>query len=83
MEENTAGSGAGTTRSPKSRPPRAKTKKTEDLEIHHSEVIKAEGVQADWTFKGYQKYVVQDLLIQPYNTCYRLEQWVLFLPVDR
>jgi hypothetical protein len=70
MDDNTAGSGAGTTRLPK-----AETKKTEDLEIHHREVIKVEGVQADWTFKGYQKYVVQDLLIQPYNTCFLLEQW--------
>jgi hypothetical protein len=26
-------------------------------------------------FKGYQDYVVQDLIIQPNNTCYRLEQW--------
>jgi hypothetical protein len=75
MDDNTAGSGAGATRSSKSRPPKAETKKTEDLETHHSEVIKVEGVQADWTFKGYQKYVVQDLLIQPYNTCFLLEQW--------
>jgi predicted RNase H-like nuclease (RuvC/YqgF family) len=40
MDDNTTGSGAGTTRSPKTHPPKAKTKKTEDLEIHHSEVIK-------------------------------------------
>ena len=38
-------------------------------------MVNVEGVQEDWTFKSYEKYVVQDLRIEPDNTCYLLEQW--------
>jgi hypothetical protein len=38
-------------------------------------VVKVEGVQEDWSFKGHESYVVQDLRIEPDNTCYLLEQW--------
>jgi len=75
MDDNTGGDSSGTTGSPRSRLPKKKSKKTQDLEIHHSEVVKAEGVQEDWTFKGHESYVVQDLRIEPQNTCYLLEQW--------
>ena len=75
MDEDTAGGGTDNTGSPRSRPPNRKNKKTQDLEIHHSEVVKVEGVHKDWTFKGYEQYVVQDLRIEPENTCYLLEQW--------
>ena len=75
MDDNTGGGGRGNPGSARSRPAKTKSKQTQDLEIHHSEVVKVEGVQADWTFKGYEKYVVQDLRIEPDNTCYLLEQW--------
>ncbi len=75
MDDNTGGGGSGNTGSPRSRPPKTKSKTTQDLEIHHNEVVKVEGVQEDWTFKGYEHYVVQDLRIEPDNTCYLLEQW--------
>jgi len=75
MDDDTKGSGAGNTGSPRSRSGGTKSKKTQDLEIHHSEVVKVEGVQEDWTFKGHEQYVVQDLRIEPDNTCYLLEQW--------
>ncbi len=75
MDDDTAGSGTGSTGSPGSRPAKKKSKKTQDLEIHHKEVVKVEGVHKDWTFKGHEKYIVQDLRIEPDNTCYLLEQW--------
>ena len=53
---------------------RKRRKKTAPLTIHHVEVIKAEAVPAGAVFKGYQDYGVQDLLIRPDNTRYRLEQ---------
>ena len=75
MDENTGGGGTGNTGSRRARPPKVKSKKTQDLEIHHREEVRVEGVQEDWTFKGYDKDVVQDLRIEPENTCYLLEQW--------
>ena len=69
MDDDTGGGGTGNTGSPRSRPFKRKSKKTQDLEIHHSEVVEVEGVHKDWTFKGYEKYVVQDLRIEPDNTC--------------
>ena len=52
-----------------------KKKKTVDLDIHQTEIIKAENIPAGSIFKGYKEYTVQELIIQPHNTCYRLEQW--------
>ena len=75
MDGGTGGGGTGNTGSPRPRRSKTKSKNTQDLEIHHREVVKAEGVQEDWTFKGYANYVVQDLRIEPDNTCYLLEQW--------
>jgi hypothetical protein len=75
MDDDTGGGGPGNTGSPRSRAPKRKNKKTQDLEIHHSESVKVEGVHEDWTFKGYEKYVVQDLRIEPDNIGYLLEQW--------
>jgi len=53
-----------------------KRKKTKELKIHKQEVIEAEGVQNDWEFKGYNDYVVQDVLIQSQNTKYRLKKYL-------
>ena len=75
MDDSTGGGGSGSSGSARSRRSKTKSKKTQDLEIHHTEVVKVEGVQEDWTFKGYENYVVQDLRIEPDNTCYLLEQW--------
>lgn len=75
MDDHTGGGDSGNTGSSRPRASKKKSKKTQDLEIHHREVVKVQAVQEDWSFKGHQSYVVQDLRIEPQNTCYLLEQW--------
>jgi len=57
------------------RPGWAKRKKTAELEIHATTTVAAAEVPAGSRFKGYQEYTVQDILLQPHNTRYRLERW--------
>ncbi len=52
-----------------------KKKKTKDLKIHNTELIKAENVPEGSSFKGYKEFVVQDIVVEPYNTLYRMERW--------
>ena len=68
-EENEKSSGSG------KRPGSAKRKKTEELDIHETRVICPGFIPEGSSFKGYQDYVVQDIVIKPHNTRYRLERW--------
>ncbi len=52
-----------------------KRKKTEELSIHETEIIEPDVIPEGSTFKGYRDVVVQDLVIQLHNTCYRLAQY--------
>lgn len=58
------------------RPGSEKRKKTDKLEISKVEIIEAEGVCPDWKFKGYSNYVVQEIIIKPYNIRYRLKRYL-------
>jgi hypothetical protein len=62
---------------PKKRAGSEKRNKNAELIIHEEKVISAEHVPNGSRFKGYQNYVVQDLIINPKNTRYRLERWQL------
>ena len=53
------------------------TKKTGKLEIHARSRIKPESIPQGSIFKGYLKFTVQDIILQPYNTVYELERWML------
>lgn len=50
-------------------------KKTEKLKIHQLERIQPAGLPAGSRYKGCRSYVVQDLKIEAFNTCYLLERW--------
>jgi hypothetical protein len=49
--------------------------KTAQLTIHETKPVEATGVPEGSAFKGYRRYVVQDLELQAHNTCFWLEQW--------
>ena len=53
----------------------AKRKKTEELEIHETRIIKPNMLPNGCRFKGYKEFTVQDLIIMPRNTRYLLERW--------
>ncbi|MCP4103916.1 MAG: transposase, partial [Lentisphaerae bacterium] len=60
---------------PGKRPGSAKRKKTEEPDIHETVIISPDSVPENSEFKGCQDYVVQDIVIRPHNTRYRLERW--------
>ena len=49
--------------------------KTAQLIIHATEEVAVADVPEGAQFKGYRRFVVQDLEIRTHNTCYLLEQW--------
>jgi hypothetical protein len=59
------------------RPGSEKRKKHSGLTIDKTEIIKANAVPFGAEFKGYDKFIIQDLEIKTVNTKYKLERWLL------
>jgi hypothetical protein len=59
------------------RPGSAKRSKTRELKIHNTEPLLLADLPAGTRFHGYQDFVVQDLKVEPYNTCYRRGRYQL------
>ena len=47
------------------------------LKIDVTTIIEAEGVPIDARFKGYEEFIVQDLVVETRTTLYRRERWQL------
>ena len=62
-------------RNARKRKRRQKKSKNKKIEIHEMISIKPDNIPNGSIFKGYQEYIVQDLVIGNWNTCYRRERW--------
>lgn len=59
------------------RPGSSKRSKNKNLKIDKEEIIGVVDVPSGSLRKGYQDYIIQDLIIKPIVTRYRLERWQL------
>lgn len=53
----------------------AKEKKQENLEIHSTVPVVAEGIPTGWKFVGYKSRIIQDIVIRANNIDYQIEVW--------
>ena len=58
---------------PKNR--KSKGSKKNRISIHDEVVIKPKIIPEGASFKGYRNYLVQDIAIKSFNTCFKIERW--------
>jgi len=66
------GSKRNKTKKRKKRPKKSKTKK---IEIHEVVSLKPDSLPEGSKLKDYQEYIVQDIVLGNWNTCYRRQRW--------
>jgi len=71
-DTDASGQGRGNHSNGKNTKPRKRKKK---LTIHHTCIIRPEQLPKGSRLLGYEDYLIQDLLIQPHNTRYRLARY--------
>jgi cell division septum initiation protein DivIVA len=59
------------------RKPGRRGAKRPKLTIDETKIIKAENIEAGARFKGYEDFIVQDVIVQPRTILYRRERWLL------
>jgi hypothetical protein len=62
-------------RNVRKRKKRQKRSKSKKIEIHDVVHIKPDTIPEGSTLKSYQDYLVQDMVIGNWNTCYRRQRW--------
>ena len=76
IKPSTLDKGSGTPSGDGPRPGSAKRSKKKDLKIHETVKVPPEGIPEGSRFKGYEDFTVQNIILKPHNTVYRLEYWV-------
>jgi len=59
----------------KPRPNETKESKKDRLAIHEQRILKPQEIPLGSVFKGYRTYLVQDIILSPHNTLFKLERW--------
>ena len=59
----------------KKRKRRSKKSKTKKIEIHEVVSLKPDSLPEGSKLKDYQEYIVQDIVLGNWNTCYRRQRW--------
>ena len=51
--------------------------KRSKVTIDETKIVKAENIEASARFKGYEDFIVQNIIVQPWTVLYRRERWQL------
>jgi len=72
MEKSTQGRAKGKRKRARRRGP-----KRSKVTIDETKVVKAENIEIGARFKGYEDFIVQDIIVEPRTVLYRRERWQL------